>query len=484
MAWLQWHHAHAYYIWGGMAGLAVAGRVVRRLHRRETQEPDAQWATLKGIRKVHLDGAAGIVIGQWDRYVLRYEGEGHLLVIARPRTGKSSSMLVPTLLEPQAQKSFIVNDPKSELYRMTRRYQESLGRRVYHLDATSTVSDHYNPFDVLRLGTVHEGGDLRVLARMMSNPEDKSTKDTNEAFWEGVVADASQGLIVFGVLTGRATNPGMFYEFLGQTTLGDLIVDLPGTGHQRCEQVARTLQEMTESQQKSVITNIRKNFAIYSDELLARMTSRSDFHPDDLRTGSEPCTLYVSVPFEEEDLLNVNRLILRQLLRHATRVSPTPSTTRRTQHGWDYDVDILTDEGQSLKNMSLFPALLDYGAGFGVRILFVTPSLNRLEAIYGKNNFLESTAVQVYFGIVDEKVAERIETRLGTRAVTQTRVTKGRGGVSRTTETVRKPLLDVSAILHLDDSELIVFADKEQLRVRQLPWYAYDPWKARGDSLQ
>jgi type IV secretion system protein VirD4 len=483
--WLHWHQAHLPYIWGGLLAFGVGRYVLRCGWNRQHEEPDAAWATLRGVRKVKLDGTHGLVIGQYGRYVLRYHGSGHVLVIARTRTGKSSAILGPTLLEPQPDKSLVVNDSKGELYRMTRRYQaDVLGRRVYRLDATSTMTDHFNPFDMVRLGTVYEGADLRVLSHMMANPTGAMAKDQNEAFWEGNTTDAMQALILYGLMTGRATNPAMFYEWLGTAVVGDLIVDLDGVGHQQCTSVATLLREMTESQQKSVMLGIRRAFAIYSDELLARMTATSDFRPEDLRTGPTPTTLYITVPWDDADLLNVNRLLLRQLLGSLARENPTPSTTRRSMHGWDYDLDVLVDEGPQLGKVDLFPALLDYSAGFGMRIVFVTPSLGRLEATYGRNNFLESTAVQIYFGIVDPSVAPMIATRLGTRAVVHERVSKGRGGKTRTRETVRKPLMDASQVLDLDDSQLIVFADKEKLLVTQLPWYAYEPWKSRGDSLQ
>jgi type IV secretion system protein VirD4 len=485
--WLHWHQAHLPYIWGGLLAVGGGAYMFRRGWSRQDEDPDASWATLRGVRKVKLDGTHGLVIGQYGRYVLRYHGSGHVLVIARTRTGKSSAILGPTLLEPQPDKSLVVNDSKGELYRMTRRYQaDVLGRRVYRLDMTSTTTDHFNPFDMVRLvlGTAYEGAALRVFSHMMANPSGAIAKDQNEAFWEGNTTDAMQALILYGLMTGRATNPAMFYEWLGTAVVGDLIVDLDGVGHQQCTSMATTLREMTESQQKSVMLGIRRAFAIYSDELLARMTATSDFRPEDLRTGPTPTTLYITAPWDDPELLNVNRLLLRQLLGSLARENPTPSATRRSMHGWDYDVDALVDEGPQLGKVDLFPALLDYSAGFGMRIIFVTPSLGRLEATYGRNNFLESTAVQIYFGIVDPSVAPMIATRLGTRAVVHERVSKGRGGTTRTRETVRKPLMDVSQVLDLDDSQLIVFADKEKLLVTQLPWYAYEPWKSRGDSLQ
>jgi type IV secretion system protein VirD4 len=246
------------------------------------------------------------------------------------------------------------------------------------------------------------------------------------------------------------------------------------------------VKEMTDNTFKSIMAGLRKNLHVYSDELVARMTCTSDFAPSDLRTGKEPCTVYLTVPFGQDDLLNVNRVLMRQWLGAAMQQSETPSTTRQTMHGWDFDLLALLDEVQSLKRLDLLPDTVNYGAGFGVRLVMITPSLKSLDELYGAHNFLESTAVQAYFGITESRIAEHISRRLGLETVTQERVTRGRGGRSVTRETARKPLIDQSGVIHLADDQVIVTTreGKLQMVVQQMPWYRYDPWKSRGDSLQ
>lgn len=486
MSWLHWHADHAPMIWGLLGGTVVMAKVLRHVRRREERSPDAQWATVKGLRAAKLDGSTGVVLGRYRRYLLRYHGEGHMIIIAPPRTGKTSSVCVPTLLEPQPHVSLLVNDPKGELYRMTHRYQRSLGRRVYRLDATSLDSDHYNPWDAVRLGTPQEPGDLRVLARLITNPDGQTYRDANVQHWEDLTAQVAQACILFGLLTGRAAHPAGLYDLLGDLVLGDLLVDMEGTYHHALVTTARLLKDMTDNQVKSIMAGLRKNLHIYSDELVARMTSMSDFAPADLRTGKEPCTVYLTVPFGQDDLLNVNRVLMRQWLGAAMQQNPTPSTTRQTMHGWDDDLLVLLDEVQSLKRLDLLPDAINYGAGFGVRLVLITPSLKSLDELYGAHNFLESTAVQAYFGVTETKIAEHISRRLGVETVTQERVTKGRGGRSVTRESARKPLIDQSGVIHLADDQVIVTTreGKLQMVVTQTPWYRYEPWKRRGDSLQ
>jgi len=448
--------------------------------------PDARWATRKDLRHAKLDGTTGPVLGAYLGSTLRYHGEGHLIIVAPPRTGKTSSVVVPTLLEPQPHTSLLVNDPKGELYLMTQRYQRAQGRRVLRLDATRADTDHYNPFAAVRLGTPQETGDLRMLARLLISPEGKAPTSSDSQYWDDLTAQVMQDIILFGLLTGRAAHPAGLYALLGQIDRDALLSEMEDTYHHACVSTAHLLHDMTEGQVKSILTGLRKSVQIYGDELVAQMTCTSDFTPTELRTGPAPSTVYLTVPFGQEDLLNVNRVIMRQLLGAALQRSETPSTTRPTMHGWDYDVLALLDEAQSLKRLDLVPDAINYGAGFGVRLVLITPSLKSLDHLYGAHNFLESTAVQLYFGITETQVAAHISQRLGVETVMQERVTRGRGGRSVTRESARKPLCDASGVIHLADDQVIVTTreGKLQMVVTQLPWYAYEPWKTRGDSLQ
>ena len=337
LTWLQWHHEHAPYIWGGIAATAVGVRALQQRWRREQQEPDAAWATMRQVREAKLDGQHGLVIGGYRGHMLRYHGEGHVIIVAPPRTGKTSSIVVPTLLEPHPQTSVLVNDPKGELYRMTQRYRRTISR-VYRLDPTNLQSDHYNPFDAVRIGTPHEAGDLRLLARLLTNPDNKESKDATVQFWDDATAMAAQAFILCGLLTGQGMNPGSLYDLMSTRTIADLLTDLEGTLHPLCCQAAQTLREMTDGGQKSVIMGIRKSLQIYSDGLVARMTAHSDFRAEDLRAGPQPLTIYCTLPFGQDDVLNVMRVIFRQLLGGAMQTNPAPSTQRQSMHGWDYDV--------------------------------------------------------------------------------------------------------------------------------------------------
>ncbi len=88
---------------------------------------------------------------------VHWDGEGHLLTVARTRTGKSLTTIIPNLLRYQG--SAVVLDPKGELYAATSKWREKKVGPVYRLaplddgtdPATAGYARHgFNPLAHIR----------------------------------------------------------------------------------------------------------------------------------------------------------------------------------------------------------------------------------------------------------------------------------------------------------------------------------------------
>ncbi len=81
---------------------------------------------------------------------IRFAVKGNLVSIAPPRSGKTSGLLIPNLLAPEASAwcgPVVVIDPKGEAYTAAARRRRELGRRVICLDPKGLVGgvDTWNP---------------------------------------------------------------------------------------------------------------------------------------------------------------------------------------------------------------------------------------------------------------------------------------------------------------------------------------------------
>jgi type IV secretion system protein VirD4 len=477
--WLHWVSAHGPLLVGVTAGLAIGVSCLRLLGRRRRYEPEARWASWRDLRRAYLLGKTGVVLGRVGGTILRYSGRGHLLWVAATQSGKSQ-MLKATLLEPLPGTSVFAHDPKDELYESTGPYRATVSR-VMRLAPCDEQSDCYNPLAALRLGTDHEIGDLQQFAKLLANPEGLTLRSESERHFVGLTEMALGGVTCYGMQTTPplVTCLGDLYSVVTQGAFRDIIRDMQAEHHPLVRMAGALLGEMDEKQYANVYTTLVRVLELYADPLLAGMTSRSDFTLEEIRQGPQPLTIYLSIPFAHLARMRpFTCLLTQQLLSRATEV---PNDWR--QRGY-WKVLGLGEEFPSLKHLQIAADIYNQGAGLGVQLCLIAPSLNAIEDIWGvKHNFLDNAHVQVFFGLTDERVAQRVSARLGTQTVTKQRVSWSRGRRTVSREQVREPLLDSSAITHMDPNDVIVIARNHQVIAQQTPWDQYRPWKQRGVAV-
>jgi type IV secretion system protein VirD4 len=474
-AWVSWINQHGPLIAGLSCAVLVGWGLLRLLPVRRRRGPDARWASRRDLRRAWLLGKQGVVLGRIGRTVLRYHGRGHVFVTAGTQTGKSQSLVKPTLLDPQPQTSVLVFDPKGELHETTHRYRATVSR-VITLAPCSPTSDCYNPLDAIRLESEQEVADVGLVAAMLANPEGRELHGGEQHFVE-LAESALRGLLLYGLYGDQVLCLGDLYTLVTQGGLRDAITAMAQAEHPTIRAAGELLGPMEEKQFSNVVTTLSRIVELYGDPLVAAMTTRSDFAVDALRHGEEtPLTVYVSVPFTHlERTRGLTRLLFRQLLSRACDV---PNDWQRQGY---WKLLVMGEEFPSLKRLQIAADILNHGAGLGVQLCTISPSFNDIEDIWGiHHNFLDNSHVQVYFGITDEKVAERISRRLGTQTVKEDRVSWGRGGRSVSRAQIKRPLMDSSAITHMDANDILILARQHQVIAQQTPWDQYQPWAGRG----
>jgi type IV secretion system protein VirD4 len=471
-----------YVVWGlcsCMLLLMLLKSLWRRGRCRGGKARDAHWASWRDLRKAYLLGEIGIVLGHIGGWIVRYWGRGHVFIVAATQTGKSMAIVKPTLLEAQPRGKtkvmVLVNDPKNELYECTQAYRRTISR-VIHLAPMDPTTDHYNPLDAIRLGTVHETADVQLLEKLLVNPEGKPIHNEASRHYVENTETVTGGLLTFGLMTGLATSLGEFYIVTTQGELDKVFTTMATFDHPRVREAGYLMKGLDEQQYSGIVSTVKRVFRLYADPVIGAMVSYSDFALDDLRQGAEPLSLYLSIPFEHlERLRPLTCLLFQQWLG---RASAAPANWAKL--GWHRVLGI-GEEFPSLKHLNIAQDILNQGAGLGVQLCLITPSLNAITDIWGAHhNFLDNTHVQAFFGITDASVARTVSERLGTQMVVKRRETWTDGRQSLSEEWVKEPLMDVSAITHMDPNDILLLARNHQVIVQQTPWDQWQPWAARG----
>jgi type IV secretion system protein VirD4 len=204
-----------------------------------------------------------------------------------------------------------------------------------------------------------------------------------------------------------------------------------------------------------VLSTASRGLRLYLDPLVARMTSRSDYTLEDLRSRTRPMTLYLTVPYSDQKRLRpLSRLLMRQILGYTTQ----------QLHGWRHRLLGVIDECQALNRLQALSEALNYAAGYGVNLCLITPSLHELDRLYGpNNNFLEGCHIRVAYAPNDFTIAQRFSRQTGETETEKRRQSWSQdvgsllgGRRTTSTEIERRPLLSPTALMLLDKEQVLL----------------------------
>jgi type IV secretion system protein VirD4 len=442
----------------------------------------ARWASAKDIRRLQLTGGDGVVLGAFDRQMLRHDGDEHVLVVAPTNTGKSVGISLPTGLV--WRHSYIALDLKGENFAITSGLRASFGP-VFRFAPTETGAHRYNPLTQIRRGEA-EVRDAQVLADMLVDPEGALQARSH---WQLRAFELLVAAMLWTLYAEERKTLARLGELLadpGRPVL-DLLDEMlrrpikDGAPHPVVAAGARQLLDMAEAERSGVVSTALGYLSLYRDPVLARATEVSDFSISDIITGARPVSLYLVIPPEEISRLKaLLRLVLNQILKRLTEIASQRSSDRR--------VLLMLDEFPQLGKLDFFEHALAYIRGYRIKACLVAQSLNQIVQAYGEHSsILDNAHIRVAFACNDERTAKRISDMLG--VTTETRAQMNYAGsrmapwlghtmVSR--QEVPRPLLTPGEVMQLPASEaLIMTGGSPPIRARKVRYFDEPILKAR-----
>jgi type IV secretion system protein VirD4 len=450
-------------------------------HKTPARPVTARWATKRDLKAAGLFASQGIVLGRHDGTILRHNGPEHVLCVAPTQSGKTTALVIPTLLGWEAASVFI-HDPKEELYTLTAGWRQTFSH-VVNFQPTAPTSSRYNPLRAVRLGTAHDIRDAQLIAAMLVDPDGTAEHGGAAQHFRELAADLHTGLMLHGLYTGQAPTLAAVNALLTTQPFADLMHAMQASAHPAVQRAASVTANLADRELSGVLSTASRALRLWTDPLIARATSGSDFTLADLRERTYPMSLYLSIPFgDQERLRPLTRLIVRQILDYCTA----------KKAGWQHRLLGLIDELPALRRMPILSEGLDYLAGYGITLCLLTPSLNTLDHLYGiRHNFIEGCRFRVVFAPNDDEVAAKFSRMTG-----QTEVEKQREMVARepfhtfrdrtttSTETVQQPLLSPTALMQLPpESLLLLIGNSSPALLQKARYFANPTWRARSTMM-
>ena len=367
----------------------------------------------------HQGGTAGerapLFLGenQKTRVPCIFSGEGSLLTVGPPGTGKSRGVAVWNLLS--CQSSMLVTDPKGELAGWTARHRETkLGQSVAVLDPfgiTDWPSDSVNPLAAVA-EAVHAGRDFREEADRIAHmllPDRESDKDP---YWR----EGSRKLLVAGMLYLAALKPeechlpglhGLLWQSESAFLKAVLAMQESEALGGALAQYGNDLQDLAGKREKVFgffREEARQALSIFAPDAScgrACLPSELDFS----KLLQEKITVYLVLPLERVESHGRWMGLVTSHAIHAI------SAAREAG-----ECLFLLDEFPNLGRLPGIKAAVAQLRGKGLRVWMFIQELSQLEGVYGKadaENLRNQAEVLQVLGCRSLELAQYIEARAG-----------------------------------------------------------------------
>jgi type IV secretion system protein VirD4 len=350
------------------------------------------------------------------RELLRIKAD-HALVIAPTRSGKGIGIVIPTLLDYKG--PVVVTDIKGENCPITWRAREKMGRDVLVFDPFEITTDTklvgINPLDFLNANHTSVVDDSQTLANLIV-PLPQHDSGNSRFFAEQAGALIQLWLLYVAChpeVDETEKNLGKVYDMLCMDSkeCTALLIELAQETHLAygtLSRLASRFKSVEEKQFSSILSTALQHMNFIDTPSIREWTDESSFNLKEITKGEIDLYLCIS----DEKLETQGRLL--RIICHIVSVE-----MRRARGNYgDLPLLMLLDELPAIGYMKWVDEALLYGAGYGIHVLGIAQTLEKLQAAYPQSwkTFLSSNLV-LMFGTGDIDTAKTISAMLGQRTI-------------------------------------------------------------------
>lgn len=387
----------------------------------------ARWMTPKEAQEIQLfqhDPHQGsIILGKNTRgHVACLNRQGHVLVLAPPRSGKGLGFVLPNLIGYWG--SMIVTDPKGENAAVSYAYRkDDLKQNVVVLDPTQKLASYgiqppipthrFNPLSVFDQANYVEAVDdiERIADALLVAKESEK-----EQHWRDGARSYLKGLLTFLVffMEPKDHNLIMLSRLASglETPLDDVFLIL--THNEHPDPVMRDViaksgawwDKVNLKERASFVSVALRSLSWLNSPVWHNHLSGSDFHPYDLKAGKT--TVYIVCPFEKmEDYSPWFRLVLSSCIvavLRAPKRSPIPT------------LFMLDEYAATIGRLAVLEDSIPYIEGMGGRFAMIFQYLSQMQKLWPEPEYhgiFSSAGAHVFFNVSDQYTADYVSKHMG-----------------------------------------------------------------------
>lgn len=323
----------------------------------------------------NLSGAgSALIIGEDEKESGRlwaFDGEGALITVAPPGSGKTQCHVLPNLLTWTG--PAVVLDIKGEIYAGTSAWRRANVGPVYRFSPLDPEAGHaYNPLLLVSEEADEIWEESRFLADMLIVPG----RAEDNPFWSQSARDVVTAAIAHTVyrMPPDQRNMGKVLDVLHGLDWDAFLISMSNAADvQPMVRMAKSLGGMDPKTRDGVLKTALSNLGAWEGPRIARATAKSDWQPLDLKSGQNP-TVYICMKLNEIDsYASVLRVIIAQHVRALASTDPGEKSAT---------ILFVLDEMPRLRNMPPIEEALEMGRGYGIKLWMFAQSIGQIETAY------------------------------------------------------------------------------------------------------
>ncbi len=428
----------------------------------------AREADYRTIKKMGVLNGWLVILGKWQRKYLMLKETLTVLCMAPPGTGKTTGVVVPTMLSCDAL-TMIVNDVKPEIARMTSGYRETVSC-VFVLEWAASDDPEINLFyprwNPLSPGVIPPAGANRDLyIDRLTNVIVEEPKGNQDPHWTIKGRAALAGMIHFiAAKVESGSYEGLPAKWHGEEASLPMMIDWLNEGVYNASKVIEELRQTDpnaalmadpmreflsdaanesmennyssraflelnqlantpDKERGSILSTMDGGLIVFKNSAVVARTSASDFEFIDTRGmidqddgQMKPMTVYLCVNLEDAKALGTITGIFVETLT-AWLVAHAPGAKDKAgRKAGPYPVLFVLDEFPQMPKLDALMKGPEVGRGQKVSYLLIGQDLAQVEETYGKTGverFFSNSFAKIILPMNNDAAAKRIGDMIG-----------------------------------------------------------------------
>ncbi len=423
----------------------------------KTTYGSSRWAKSEEIRAV-LNSDKGIILGKKLCLDMNSPLNKNIAVIGSSGAGKSRGFIKPNVL--QMNGSYVITDPKGEIFDDTSEYLKSNGYSIKVLNLVNpNASDLYNP-----LAYIKEDRDIQILSKtIIDNTSSGSTILGEDGFWANSEIALLTALInyVISERPEKQRNLSSVLQLLLAAAKGDKLDELflrLSDNHKALTSYKIFCLSGEPKTRGNIMIGLGVRLQTLQNETISRLTSGDTLELCSI--GERKTAVYVITSDSHRTYDFIASMFFSQLFQTLYYQADL------TGGGLTVPVVCLLDEFSNIGKIPDFSSKVASMRSRGISVSLVLQSLGQLKAKYEKewSNILGNCDTLLFLGTQDIETARFISERMGkatvmnkTRSYSIPLGNSARGSKGENEGKAGRPLLTPDEVTRLRPAKSIIF---------------------------